>query len=217
SSQPGTWYDWQRKTFRDGKFSVDYEQTLFGGAGPMHDWQFRVEADGYEPAVSRVIRDAERGTNIAFELKPQAAPRIDATAPSEKKRVTAALALQPASAAPGETVTAFIKVRIAEGHWIYALDKSGSENLPTRIEAKLPREIEQDGPWRGPEPKLKPDGARTIAGEVLFSSRFLIEGYARQAKHKLPFKFEFQVCNDLLCWPPETIDIEAELEVVKPR
>ena len=216
-SSPGTWYDWGRKTFRDGKFALYYESPLLGGSSEMHDWQFRVEADGYEPAISRVVRDAERGTNIAFELKPQPAPTIQVTAPSAKQRVSAAVALQPANAAPGEIVTVFIKVRIAEGHWIYALDKSGSENLPTRIEAKLPREIQQDGPWRGPEPKLKPDGARAIAGEALFSSRVLVEGYARSAKHKLLLKLEFQVCNDLVCWPPETIDMEAELEVVKPR
>ena len=217
SSSSGTWYDWTRKTFRDGKFNVDYEQPLLGGASAMHDWQFRVEADGYEPAVSRVIRDAERGTNIVFELKPQATPRIEVAAPSEKKRVTAAVAFQPASPAPGETVTVFIKVRIAEGYWIYALEKSGSENLPTRIEAKLPSEIEQDGPWRGPEPKLKSDGARTIFGEALFSSRLLISGFSQPAKHKLRFRLEFQVCNDLACWPPESIDMETDMEVVKPR
>ena len=97
------------------------------------------------------------------------------------------------------------------------MEKSGSENLPTRIDAKLPREIGQDGPWRGPEPKLKSDGSRTHGGEALFSSRFLIEGNARPAKHKLQFTLQFQVCNDLLCWPPETIDMETELEVVKAR
>ncbi|HKQ39205.1 MAG TPA: hypothetical protein VJ063_14100 [Verrucomicrobiae bacterium] len=214
---PGTWYDHERKTFRHGEFSLDYERTLYGGSGPMHDWQFRVEADGYEPAVSRVIRDAERGTNIVFELKRQATPQIQVTAPTGKQRVTAVIALQPANVAPGETVTVFIKARIAEGHWIYSLEKSGSENSATRIEGKLPRDIQQEGPWRGPEPKLKADGARTIAGEALFSCRLLAGGYSRPAKHKLQFKFEFQVCNDLVCWPPESIDMEAELEVVKPR
>ena len=59
----------------------------------------------------------------------------------------------------------------------------GAHYTPLAVRShEIWREIERDGPWRGPEPKLKPDGSRTIAGEVLFSSRFLIEGYARQAK-----------------------------------
>lgn len=217
SSTPGPWYERNRKAFRGGKFSLSYEEPLLVGSAQMHDWQFRVEADGYEPGVSRVVRDAERGTNIVFELKPQTAPQITVAAPSGKQRVTAAVMLQPTNAAPGETVMVFIKVRIAEGHWIYALDKSGSENVPTRIEAKLARLIGQDGPWRGPEPKVKPDGARTIGGEALFSTRLMVEAYARPAKHKLEFKVEFQVCNELLCWPPASIDMETELEVVKAR
>ena len=216
-STAGPWQERQRKAFSGGNFNLSYEEPLLAGSAQMHDWQFRVEADGYEPAVSRVVRDAERGTNLIFELKPQPAPQITLPAPSGKQRVTAALALQPTNAAPGETVMVFIKARIAEGHWIYALDESGSENMPTRIEAKLPRLIGQDGPWRGPEPKLKADGTRTIAGEALFASRLMVQSYARAGKDKLQFKLEFQVCNELLCWPPESIDMEAELEIVKPR
>lgn len=217
SASPGTWYDWNRKPFLDGKFNVYYEEPLHGGSGQMHDWQFRVEADGYEPGLSRVVRDDERGTNIVFQLVPSPVPQMSVEKPAGKTRVTAAAAVQPAKVAAGETVTVFARARIAEGHWIYALEDSGSENMPTSIDATLPSALEPDGPWRSPVPKTHPDGSRAFAETVLFQRRYLVEGDAKPAKHKLRFKLGFQVCNEALCWPPEAIDIETELEIVNRR
>ena len=145
-------------------------------------------------------------------------PQIAVEKPSGKTRVTAGVAPQPARVAAGETVTVFVKARIAEGHWIYALEKSGSKNLPTRMEDSVSAALEALGPWRSPAPKTQEDGSRTLTGdEVFFQRQYRIATDARAQKHKLRFKLEFQVCNDMVCWPPETIDMETELEVVKPR
>jgi cytochrome c biogenesis DsbD-like protein len=217
SGSPGTWYEWGRKIFRTGKFNVYYEEPLLGGSTEMHDWQFRVEADGYEPALSRVIRDEERGTNIAFQLTRRAPPQINVPAPSAKARVTAAIAVQPSTVAPGETLTIFIKARVAEGHWIYALENSGSETIPTGIEASVPSALKAEGPWRSPAPKTQADESRTLAGELLFARPYLIESRTQPQKHKLRFKLKFQVCNELVCWPPESVDIETEVEIVRAR
>jgi len=145
-------------------------------------------------------------------------PQITVAKPSGKTRVTAGVALQPARAAAGESVTVFVKARIAEGHWIYAMEESGSKNLPTRIEDSVPSALESRGPWRSPPPKTQEDGSRTLTGdEVFFQRQYRIATDARAQKSKLRFRLEFQVCNDMVCWPPETIDMETELEVVKPR
>jgi len=50
---------------------------------------------------------------------------------------------------------------------------------------------------------------------VLFKRRFLVESGAGGKVHKLPAIFRFQVCNEALCWPPETISLETEFEVVR--
>ena len=42
--------------------------------------------------------------------------------------------------------------------------------------------------------------------------RAVERGEAR--KHKLPVKLRYQVCNEALCWPPENIVLETELEVL---
>jgi hypothetical protein len=144
-------------------------------------------------------------------------PPITVAKPSDNTRVTAGIAAQPAKATPGETVTVFVKARVAEGHWIYAMEKSRSKSILTRIEDSVPAGFEARGPWRGPAPKVQ-DGSRILAGDdLLFERQFRIATRVEPQKCKLRFKLEFRVCNDLVCWPQESIDMEAELEIVRRR
>src|SRR5207249_7552748 len=133
------------------------------------------EADGYETAVSRLVRDEERGARLDFQLHPRPLPEIGVPAPTGAKRVTAGVAVQPRKVRRGQTLTLFVKARVVAGHHIYALEDSGCRNLPTSLEAALRGVLTPDGPWRGPEPKLHDDGSRTLAGEVLFKRRFRVE------------------------------------------
>ena len=210
----GQWSEYNRKTSFKGEFSLYRDSPLLSGSREMHDWQFRVEADGYEPAVSRLVRDEERGARLEFRLTPRPLPELPVPAPSGAKRVTAAAAVQPRKVRPGDTLTLFVKVRVAAGHHIYALEDSGCSNLPTSLQESLSVGLRPDGPWRGPEPKTQEDGSRTLAGEVLFKRRLLIAGEPSSETHKLRALLRFQVCNEALCWPAETISLETEFEVV---
>jgi hypothetical protein len=49
---------------------------------------------------------------------------------------------------------------------------------------------------------------------VLFKRRFVVERGAASKIHKLSAALRFQVCNEALCWPPETISLETEIEVL---
>jgi len=214
---PGRWAypAWQLETDAHGHLVCpNYEDPLLSGTADMHDWQFRIEADGYEPAVSRLVRDEERGARLNFQLQPRPLPEMIVPAPTGTKRVTASVAVQPRTVRRGETLTLFVKARIAPGHHIYALEDSGCSNLPTSLDATLRGVITPDGPWHGPEPKQHDDGSRTLTGEVLFKRHFLVESGAGGKTHKLPATLRFQVCNEALCWPPETITLETEFEVV---
>ena len=211
----GQWSEYNRKPAFNGEFNFYRDSPLLSGSREMHDWQFRVEADGYEPAVSRIVRDEERGARLDFRLKPQPLPELPVPAPSGTRRVTAAAAVQPRKVRPGDTLTLFIKARVAAGHHIYALEDSGCSNLPTSPEVSLSRGLKPDGPWRGPEPKTLDDGSRTLSGEVLFKRRFLMNENGGGGKTlKLRSTLRFQVCNEALCWPAETISLETEFEVV---
>jgi cytochrome c biogenesis DsbD-like protein len=184
------------------------------GIAQMHDWQFRVEADGYEPGLSRIVRDEERGARLDFRLTPRPLPEISVATPAGAKRVTAGIAVQPQSVRPGDTLTLFVKARVAAGHHIYALEDSGCSNLPTSLDAALRGVLTPDGPWRSPEAKEQNDGSRTLAGDILFQRRFLVESGADVRTCTLPVTVRFQVCNEALCWPPETIPLETKFQVL---
>jgi hypothetical protein len=212
----GNWYDRNRKQFTGGAFALTFDSPLLHGSRTIHDWQFRVEADGYESALSRVIRDAERGTNIEFRLKPQTIPQIDVASPSDTNRVTAALVAHPKPARYGETITLFVKARVAPGCHIYALEDSGSKIMPTSLTNRPSHFFKPDGPWRGPQPKVKDDGSRTLSGDILFQRRYNIvdQGIGPMFGEKIAVDLTFQVCNEALCWPPETIHLETLINVL---
>jgi hypothetical protein len=212
----GTWYDHNEKQFKDGAYALTFDHPLLSGSRDVVDWQFRAQAEGYEPALSRVILDSERGTNVAFRLKREAIPQIDVDAPSDANRVTAALTAYPKPARYGDMITLYAKVRVAPGCYIYALEDSGCRNLPTSLTNRSLPFFKPEGPWRGPDPKVKGDGSRTLSGDILFRRRYTAvdNGVGPVHGEKLPIDLTFQVCNEALCWPPETIHLETRIDVL---
>jgi hypothetical protein len=144
----------------------------------------------------------------------RSASEIQVPAPSGTNRVTAAALIDPGTARSGDAVKVRIKLRIKSGHWIYALENSGSHSLPTEliIPSELP--LRAKGPWRGPEPKSKTDGSKTYAGEVVFERGFVVGAVEEKKTVKLPITIKYQVCNEALCWPPATISLEPSLTVI---
>jgi hypothetical protein len=63
---------------------------------------------------------------------------------------------------------------------------------------------------------VKDDGSRTLSGDILFQRRYTIvdQGVGPMPGEKIPVDLTFQVCNEALCWPPETIRLETLLNVV---
>ena len=134
--------------------------------------------------------------------------------PEASRPVTAVLAAVPEKLAPGKTATLLVKVRILPLHHIYALNKSGSENVPTTLKLQLPQDVALKGAWKAPEPKKAKDKARIYENEVVFYGTLSIAKAAAPGKHTLKCELEYQVCNEELCWPPAKIDLATEIEVV---
>jgi hypothetical protein len=105
-------------------------------------------------------------------------------------------------------IPVFVKVRLAPGFHIYALEKTNSPNRATEIEAKLPAGLRLDEPWRGPEPKKLSDGSRVYENQAVFTN--VLKGTPNG--EKVEITVSFQVCNELLCWPPEKLIREAVFE-----
>jgi hypothetical protein len=125
--------------------------------------------------------------------------------------------IHPSTVAPGDTVTVLVKARIAAGHWIYALGKSGSVTEPTSLEISWPDLLSPLGQWMSTAPKLKQDGSRTYSGTVLFQKEFRVGSKAADQLLKLPLRLKFQTCNEAVCFPPQEITVQAELKVSSAR
>jgi hypothetical protein len=162
------------------------------------------------------VAPAQAGKGQAdLGLNPTATPEIVVPVPKGTNRVTAAAVFHPVTAHAGETVSLLVKARIAPGHWIYALDDSGSHNLATTVITESVRPFRLAEPWRSSKPKVKSDGSRIYAAEVVLQSRFQIDRAAADGMQRLPVTLRYQVCNEALCWPPATISLEPVLKVVR--
>jgi hypothetical protein len=147
---------------------------------------------------------------------PATAPSIRLTQTVSGERLQAGIGLSTNKIVPGESFTLFLKIKTAEGHWIYDLDKSGSSNIPTSIETVLPPGVVPQGKWITAKAKQKTDGSRVYQGEFVFSRRFSFQKKpeTRFGKQRIALKLSFQICNEALCWPPEHLQLETEVELV---
>jgi hypothetical protein len=140
---------------------------------------------------------------IYLVISAPTVPDIKLEAPSAAQRINMAVVVGRNS--ENKEIPVFVKVRLAPGYHIYALEKTNSPNQATEIEAALPPGLRLDGPWRGPEPKKLADGSRVYENEAVFTN--VLKGTPKG--QKVEITVSFQVCNELLCWPPEKLIREA--------
>jgi hypothetical protein len=146
------------------------------------------------------------------ELDP--AKSVKVSAPEVHKPVTAALAVVPPGATAGKTGMLVVKVRIFTLQHIYALDKSGSENTPTTLKVDLPKGLSFKGRWKAPDPKNGKGKSRIYEDEVVFRRPFVIDRSVPTGRYPIKCELAYQVCDEELCWPPATIPLSTEIEVL---
>ena len=140
---------------------------------------------------------------ISLVISAPTVPELKLEAPSAAQRINMAVAV--GRSRENKEIPVFVKVRLAPGYHVYALEKTNSRNQATEIEAKLPAGLRLDGPWRGPEPKELSDGSRVYESEAIFTN--VLKGTPKG--EKVEITVSFQVCNELLCWPPEKLSREV--------
>ena len=152
----------------------------------------------------------------SFSFKPPTvAPEIPVPPPQGTNRVTAAAVFEPTNAAAGDTVALLVKVRIAPGHWIYALDDAGTSNVPTALTtASEHQPFHLTGPWLSSPLKRRQTALGCLLGKSSFKAGSALSPGAMDAVHPLPVTLKYQVCNEALCWPPATIRLEPVLKVL---
>lgn len=142
-------------------------------------------------------------------------PVIELAAPSLSERVSAAATVQPSLLHPGERGTVFIRIRVAAGCHVYPLEDPATRYTATTIRWEAPDALMQEGPWLGPEPRVELDGSRTLSGDLWFQGPFRVSAAASQQSIVLRLQLSFQVCNEAVCWPPETKTLETRMDIVR--
>jgi DsbC/DsbD-like thiol-disulfide interchange protein len=140
--------------------------------------------------------------------------------PTDAKPVVVAAAIEPATAAPGATVTLIVRARIAPAWHIYASGNAGSTGMPTRLELSLPDGLEPDGDWQNPEPNVRPTSLGPeyiLQGEAIFRRPLRIAAAATSGRLEAACTVTYQACNQSRCLLPVKADAAAALIVTPPK
>jgi len=129
------------------------------------------------------------------------------------ERVIARSKIEPSKFSREQKASVFVKLQIAPGHHIYSLKKSLSSSVPTTVELKLPDGVKLDAEWEAPKPE-KVGEALVYRKQVVLRNRLALSEKIPPGKHKAEIRIRFQVCNEAVCWPPESLVTEVEFEVL---
>jgi hypothetical protein len=69
----GKWDEYEGEQCQGGKFDLTYDHPLLAGSLDPPGWQFLVEAEGYEPFITRVVANEENSPNLECLLNPATA------------------------------------------------------------------------------------------------------------------------------------------------
>jgi hypothetical protein len=143
----------------------------------------------------------------------RASPEITVPDPSPAEPVKAAMRMNADKTVAGSRCEVVIRVRIAAGHHIYAMDAAKKPFLPTSLVLKLPEGLETDGEWMADEPTLTKTGQQVYTESVVFRRRCKVRPNVSAGSVFITSKLHYQACNTELCWPPQTINLSTVLAI----
>ncbi len=134
--------------------------------------------------------------------------------PTAKTRLSAGALVHPESLHPGDQPELIVKVLITPSYHIYGMDDSDGANVPTRLDLDLPAGISTDGDWTAAALYQSGDSHPIYYRQVVFRRKLKIAPDAPAGSFRIPIKIRYQVCNELVCWPPATMSLETTGTVV---
>lgn len=143
----------------------------------------------------------------------RASPEIAVPDPSPVEPVKAAMRINADKTVAGIRFEVVIRVRIAAGHHIYAVDAAKKPFLPTSLVLKLPEGLETDGEWLADEPTLTKAGQRVYTESVVFRRPCKVRPNVSAGSVSITSELHYQACSTELCWPPKTINLSAVLAI----
>ena len=125
----------------------------------------------------------------------RAIPEMVVPDPSPAEPVKAAIRIDPNEMFAGSRFEVVIRVQIAAGHHIYALDAANRPFLPTSLTLKFPEGLESKGDWSAGEPTLTKAGERVYTDSVVFRRPCKIRPNVSAGTIAIPAELRYQVCS----------------------
>jgi hypothetical protein len=149
------------------------------------------------------------------------APRAEPTVPAAPRRtptnadpVVVTATLEPPRIAPGGTSLLTIHVDVATAWHIYPRGAPSGANAPTALAIELPAGLEWDGDWRDPPPQRDPlTHSGFHSGAFDFTRNVKAGASLAAGAVELAGAISYQVCDPLMCRPPERQEWRATLVV----
>jgi len=154
----------------------------------------------------------------ALMLALVASPRLPAQMPSGKDVVapTAYVSLDPAGR--GSTAQVAVVMKIRPGFHVNAREKSAEYLIATDLKSNLPAGFSA-GDVIYPKGKLEKFAfsktpLNVYQDTVVLKMPLSVLVSAPTGEQHIPFKLRYQACNQEVCLPPTTLDVDAVVNVV---
>ena len=137
--------------------------------------------------------------------------------PSQNDPVVAGSAISHAAVRRGDEITFCVRIKIADGWHIYDTDLPTGFGSATKMDLKLPKQVQPVAEWTHPTPtRYGINGSEQFVylGDVTFSRRLKVESDADIGTLKISCQLAYQVCDETLCFPLKRIPLSASIEVV---
>ena len=154
---------------------------------------------------------------IAVKREATAHPKVD----SAEEAVAVRWMWSHPKIRPGGAFKLAFLPTVAPGYHVYGMGEK--QMVPFSVELKLPDGLQLAGPIEYPQPEVRHDDAldmdlRIYEGDIplsainLEASESLAPGTV-----KVVVALHYQACDESSCFPPTTVNVELDLEVVKSK
>jgi len=137
--------------------------------------------------------------------------------PTDAAPVQGAAAIEPSRLSPGWSATLIIRLKIAPGWHLYAVEGNGGPNQPTRIEATLPTGCSATEEWESPagSPSVTSTGGAAIyETEAVFKQSLQFESSMLLGQASIVCDVHYQACDRHRCLRPERLTLNVPIQLV---
>lgn len=165
------------------------------------------------PASESTVQAAVvRGSEMRFVSISSSEGEIQTHPGPGEPPVTARLCVSPVVPGVAELT---VKVSIAPGWHISAMEETAGPAASTPIRLKLPDGVATRGDWRAPEahPEFASEQpVRVYRGDIAFKRQITVAPHAVASPATIGCDMSYQACDNFTCRPFETLSLTVDLK-----